>query len=175
MGRTARGSVGAKIADLDTSEKSMTRLSSLTLTGAFVFLAACGSAPDGNSGGDAFRNEAQNIPLEDWATGELNRDDGDTTDWRSISVEEGSDLKVELSAETKGSVVAVGVYDKFGAPLGKEGQVKGGGEVLSVALKAPSSGPLFLRVAHRGGGKTVYSVRAVVADGGDGGGGGPDL
>lgn len=138
-------------------------------------LAACGSAPDANSGGDAHRHEAAVIPLEDWATGELNRDEGDTTDWKQVVLQEASKLKVELSAESKGAVVAVAVFDKYGAILVKEGQIKGGGEVLSLAVAAPAPGPLFVRVTQRGGGKTVYSVRAVIAEVGSGGGGGPDL
>lgn len=141
--------------------------------GAALALAACGSAPEENSGGDAYRNEAQPMPLDEWVTGELDLDGGDTTDWKSIDLEATGKLNVELKADKKGAVVHVGVYDKHGLALGY-GTRKAGAELLSVPVKAAAEGRYFVRIVHKDGAKTVYSVRAVMDDSG-GGDAVPDL
>lgn len=142
--------------------------------GAALALVACGSAPEENSGGDAYRNEAQPMPLDEWVTGELDLDGGDTTDWKSIDLEAAGKLVVELKADKKGAVVQVGVFDKYGIALG-DGTRKAGTDVLSVPVKAKAEGRYFVRVVHRDGDKTVYSLRAVMDDSGGGGDAVPDL
>jgi hypothetical protein len=146
----------------------------LSFTALCTLSGGCATAPDGNSGGDAHRNEAQVIPLEDWATGELNREGGDATDWKRFAVGDATNLKVEASAEVKGTTLQFALYDQYGRPIGGA-EVKGGGDVASLSVKVTDSPLLFLKVAQKGGPKTVYSVRAVVAEEGGGGSGGPDL
>jgi hypothetical protein len=136
-----------------------------------LLVAACGSHPEENSGGDAYRSEAQPMPLDEWVTGELDLDNGDTTDWKQVSVEAGK-LTIELKADKKGASIRVAVYDKHGLSIGM-GAAGGKGEGLTVPVNAKSDGKLFIKIEHRGGDKTAYSVRAQ-ADAG-GGGGGPDL
>lgn len=133
--------------------------------------AGCGSHPEENSGGDAYRNEAQPMPLDEWVTGELDLDSGDTTDWKALALEDSGKLTIELKADKKGAKILVGVYDKHGMSIGV-GSSKAGEEGVAVPVKA-SSGKLFVKIEHRGGSKSAYSVRATM-DGG-GGGGGPDL
>jgi len=135
--------------------------------------AGCGSAPEESSGGDAYRNEAQPMPLDEWVTGELARDDGDTTDWKSVASAEGK-LVIELKADKKSAVVLVGVYDKHGLAIGS-GTRKAGSDGVSVPVKAAYQGPYFVRIVHKGGDKTAYSVRAALDDGGGGGDVVPDL
>ena len=135
--------------------------------------AACGSAPEEKSGGDAYRNEAQQMPLDEWVTGELDLDEGDTTDWKSVVIDAAGKLTFELKADKKGAVVFVGVYDKYGEAIGY-GVRKSGAELLQVPVKAKTEGPYFVRIVHKDGAKTAYSVRAVMGDGG-GGDAVPDL
>lgn len=137
----------------------------------FVLLfAACGSHPEENSGGDAYRNEAQPMPLDEWVTGELDRDNGDTTDWKQVAVD-GGKLTLELKADKKGASIKVEVYDKYGVSIGV-GAAGSKEDSLAVPVNA-KGGKLFVRIEHRGGPKTAYSVRANADGGGDGGG--PDL
>jgi len=137
-------------------------------------LAACGSAPEEQSGGDAYRNEATPMPLDEWTTGELNLDGGDMTDWKSIDVESAGKLVVELKADKKGAVVLVGVYDKHGLAIGN-GTRKAGSDGVTVPVKATYGGRYFVKIVHKDGDKTAYSVRAVMGDGGGGGDVVPDL
>lgn len=139
-----------------------------------VGLAACGSAPEEQSGGDAYRNEAMAMPLDEWTTGELNLDGGDTTDWKAIDVESAGKLVVELKADKKSAVVVLAVYDKHGLAIGN-GTRKAGSEGIAVPVKATYGGRYFVKIVHKDGDKTAYSVRAVMGDGGGGGDVVPDL
>ena len=136
-------------------------------------IGACGSAPEENSGGDAYRNEAQPMPLDEWVTGELDLDSGDTTDWKAVDVDAAGKLIVELKADKKSAVVNVGVFDKYGLALGY-GTRKSGSDVVAVPVKAKVEGRYFVRIVHKDGDKTAYSVRAVLGDSG-GGDAVPDL
>lgn len=149
----------------------------LMMLGAAILLvaAACGSAePDTNSGGDAYRNEAQPMPLEEMVTGELDMEAGDQTDWKSAELADGDKATVTLSADKKGAAVSVTVFDKYGAEIAK-GVKKGGSEdPVKVQFKAPSEGKYFVRIRHTGGSKTTYSVELSLGGGG-GGGASPDI
>lgn len=136
-----------------------------------LLLAACGSHPEENSGGDAYRNEAQPMPLDEWVTGELDRDSGDTTDWKQLAAD-GGKLTLELKADKVGASIKVEVYDKHGLSIGV-GAAGSKEDSLSVPVNTKGGGKLFVRIEHRGGPKTAYSVRAKADGGGDGGG--PDL
>ena len=134
---------------------------------------ACGSEPEAQSGGDAYRSEAQQMPLDEWTTGEIDQDTGDTTDWKAIDVGEAGKLAVELKSESKGAVLQLGLYDKYGVELGSEKR-RAGDEAIKLVVKA-KSGRYFVKIAHRDGDKTAYSVRAVLGDDGGGRKTGPDL
>lgn len=109
--------------------------------------------------------------MDEWVTGELDRDNGDTTDWKQLSVDAGK-VSVELRADKKGASISVGVYDKYGVMIGT-GTAGPSEEGVAVPVNLKSRGRLFIKVEHRGGDKTAYSVRAQMSGGG--GGGGPDL
>lgn len=134
---------------------------------------ACGSEPEAQSGGDAYRSEAQTMPLDEWTTGEIDQDNGDTTDWKAVDVADPGKLVVELKSESKGAVLQLGLYDKYGVELGSE-KGRAGDEALKLVVKA-KSGRYFVKVAHRDGDKTAYSVRAALGDEGGGRKTGPDL
>lgn len=136
----------------------------------FILLVACGGHPEENSGGDAYRSEAQPMPLDEWITGELDRDGGDTTDWKQLTFD-GGKLAIELKADKKGASILVGVYDKHGVSIGT-GTAGSKDDGVSVPVNVKGRGRLFIKIEHRGGDKTAYSVRAVADAGGSGG---PDL
>jgi len=137
---------------------------------------ACGSAePDANSGGDAYRNEAQPMPVGDTVTGELDLETGDQTDWKSTTLESAGKATVTLSTDKKGAGVSVAVYDKYGNQLAT-GAKKGGSEdPVKVQFKAAYEGKYFVRIRHTGGSKTTYSVEVSTGGGGGGGGAVPDI
>lgn len=136
-----------------------------------LVVTACGSHPEENSGGDAYRNEAQPMPLDEWVTGELDADSGDTTDWKQVGVD-GGKLAIELKADKLGAAIRVSVYDKHGLSIGT-GSAGTKDEGVTVPVNAKGGGKLFIKIEHRGGSKTAYSVRAQADAGGSGGG--PDL
>ena len=143
-------------------------LSALWLAGALAG-AACGTAdPEGSSGGDAFRNEAQEMKLGELVTGELDRDGGDTSDWKFVRLEEPGKFKVALSTDKNGAAVLVGVYDKYGVQVGVGAKKKGSADAIEVPVNAKSGGKFFVKVEHRDGDKTTYSLKAALGQGGGG-------
>ncbi|MFO0749837.1 MAG: hypothetical protein U1F43_29830 [Myxococcota bacterium] len=140
------------------------------LAGAISLGSACGgSDPDGNSGGDAYRSEAQPMKLDDLTTGELSLDAGDQTDWKSVEITDAGKVTIELSTDKKGAAVLVGVYDKYGALVDSDTKKGGSEDPVKVKFKA-AEGRYFVKIQHKGGPKTTYSVQASM---GNGGGGGP--
>lgn len=135
---------------------------------------ACGSSdPDANSGGDAYRNEAQAMPLDELVTGEIDADGGDQTDWKSIEIGEAGKLTLELSTDKKGAAIVVGLYDKYGALVDSDTKPGGSEDALKLKVKV-KDGRYFVRIQEKGGGKTTYSVKASMGDGG-GGSASPDI
>ena len=143
-------------------------LSALGLIGALAG-AACGTAdPEANSGGDAFRNEAQEMKLDELVTGELDRDSGDTSDWKFIKLEEPGKFKVAFATDKAGAAALVGVYDKYGVQVGVGAKKKGSADAIEVPVNAKSGGKYFVKVEHRDGDKTTYSLKAALGQGGGG-------
>ena len=140
----------------------------------------CAGDPEENSGPDAYRDAAETMPMEEWVPGDLNADEGDRTDWKGIIVETAGELTVEFSADKSGAAVDVAVFDRYGYALGSTARPKGSEETVKVTVDAKLAGKYFVRIQHRGGVATAYSVRALAGEssGGDSGGGGaplPDL
>ena len=126
---------------------------------------ACGGDPDEKSGGDAYRNEAQVMPLDEWVAGDLNLDDGDQTDWKAVDLESGGKFNVEFNADDPGAAVQVAVYDRFGYPLGSVARPAKAEGVVKVTVKAKRDGRYFIMIQQKSGGPTAYSVRATAGDG----------
>lgn len=139
----------------------------LIMAALMVAATACGEDPEENSGGDAYRNEAQAIPLGEWVAGDLDGDGGDRTDWKAVELDSGGKLNVELNADEKGAAVDVRVYDRYGYPLGSVARPKGGGGPVKVTVKAKRDGRYFIMIQQKSGVGTAYSVRATVGDSSD--------
>lgn len=139
----------------------------LILAALMVAATACGGDPDENSGGDAYRNEAQVMPLGEWVAGDLDVDGGDRTDWKAIELDSSSKLNVELNADEKDAAVDVRVYDRYGYPLGSVSRPKGGAGPVKVTVKAKRDGRYFIMIQQKSGVATAYSLRATVGDSSD--------
>jgi len=136
----------------------------LILAALMAATTACGGNPEENSGGDAYRNEAQLMPLEEWVAGDLDADGGDRTDWKAIELDDAGKLNVELNADEKSAAVDVRVYDRYGYPLGSVTRPEGGDGPVKVAVKAKRDGRYFIMIQQKSGVATAYSVRATVGD-----------
>lgn len=141
-----------------------------------LVLFACGSTdPEAAGAGDAYRNEAADMPLGDVVTGEIDTEGGDTTDWKSVTLEEGGKVTVQLATDKKDADVTIGVFDKHGVEVASASKKGGSDKSAKVQFKAPSEGGrYFIRIQEKAGSKTTYSVQVSMGDGG-GGGGGPDI
>lgn len=137
----------------------------LILAALMVAATACGGDPDENSGGDAYRNEAQAMPLDEWVAGDLDVDGGDRTDWRAVDLDASGKLNVELNADEKDATVDVRVYDRHGYPLGSVVRPNGAAGPVKVTVKAKRDGRYFIMIQQKSGVATAYSVRATVGDG----------
>ena len=70
--------------------------------------------------------------------------------------------------------MAVTIYDKYGTQIAS-GTKKGGSEdAAKIQFKASSEGRYFIKIQHKGGAKTTYSVKLSMGSGG-GGGAVPDI
>ena len=118
------------------------------------------TAPESNSGGDAYRHQAQMMPLDEWVPGDLNQDGGDQTDWKVMAVGDKGDLLVEFSADDPGAIVSVVVYDKYGYELGKTMRKENAGGPVSVGVKVTRPGKHFVKLRSEFGEPSAYSLRA---------------
>jgi len=145
----------------------------LALALGFGAFTGCAGDPEAKSGGDAYRNEAQPMPMGDWQVDDIAYGEGDRTDWKAVDVPQPAKLTIELSADEPDATFRVGFFDRHGMPLGrtvrKEGQAK-----ASFQVDAPKRGRYFLMVQATGGPPTSYQVRVAVA-GSSGGAGSSDL
>ena len=136
-------------------------------------LGGCAGDPEAKSGGDAYRNEAQPMPMGEWQVDDIAYGEGDRTDWKAIDVPQPAKLSIELSADEPDATFRLGFFDRHGVPLGrairKEGQA-----TASLRVDAASKGRYFLMVQATGGPPTSYQVRVQVA-GSSAGGGSSDL
>lgn len=142
-------------------------------TGGWVALSmvmGCASDPEANSGPDAFLSAAEAMKLGELATGDLDTDEGDTTDWKALTLESG-EWQLEFTTDAASAHVAVGVYDRYGELVAAGVRKGAAGDPLRLSFEARSAGRFFVRLEHRGGGKNTYGV---TIDGALGkGGGGP--
>ncbi len=124
-----------------------------------VALASCGTSPEEASGTDAHLSGAEPIKLGKLATGDLDRAQGDTTDWRALDLPAGGAWRLTLSTEPASAGVAVGVYDRTGELIA-EGRVpgEGGGEAV-IDFETASAGRSHVRLKHVGGGKNTWGVK----------------
>ena len=136
-------------------------------------LAGCAGKIDRKSGGDAYRNEAKTIAPGKFVDDTLDHSAGDSTDWKSVEIVQPGKFVVALTSDPDAEI-ALGVYDKYGAPVGSAIKRKGSSKMVKVTVTAKGTGLYFIRIRAQNGGSITYSVKASLGGGG-GGGGGPDL
>ncbi|MDP6943636.1 MAG: hypothetical protein QF464_05755 [Myxococcota bacterium] len=127
---------------------------------ACVCLAAvigCGGGdPEAGSGGDAYRNEAQDMPLDELVDDSLSLDEADRTDWKALEIEDGGQLAVEFLADEAETKTFLAVFDRYGTQLGAA--QRSGGQVSTLSVDVPRGGRYFLVVQALEGPPTAYSV-----------------
>jgi hypothetical protein len=122
-------------------------------------LAACGTAPEEASGRDAHLSGAEPIKLGKLATGDLDRDAGDTTDWRAVDLPAGGAWRLTFATEPSNARVALGVYDRTGELLGAATfPADDEGEAV-IDFASASAGRHHLRLMHQGGGKNTWGAK----------------
>jgi hypothetical protein len=130
----------------------------------------CASDPEANSGPDAFLSSAEAMKVGELSPGDLDADEGDTTDWKAVTLESGA-WQLEFTTDAKGAEVAVGVYDRYGELVAAGVRKGAASDPLRIAFEARDGGRFFVRLEHRGGGRNTYGL---TIDGAEGkGGGGP--
>lgn len=158
-----------------TNSKTTKAKLGLGLIAGLVSISACGTTdPEAGGAGDAYRNEAGDMPLDEVVTGEIDMEGGDTTDWKAVTIEDAGKVTVQLATDKDGAAVAVEVFDKYGQPVASGSKKGGSDKSAKVQFKSAEGGRYFIRIRQKDGGKTTYSVQVSMGDGG-GGGGGPDI
>jgi hypothetical protein len=136
------------------------------LSGLVVFC-GCATDPDGQSGGDGRRDQAADLPLEEWLTDEngVFYGGGDRNDWRKLEVKGSGTIYVEVAVDNKDAEVVAVLYDKYGQRLIEK--TKQAGTTDHLKFQGPvSKGRYFVRVyAQRSEDRSVYSIRASMEGG----------
>ncbi|MCB9729887.1 MAG: hypothetical protein H6744_15620 [Deltaproteobacteria bacterium] len=132
-----------------------------------VLFLGCKSDPEKDSGGDAYRNEAQPVALDEWTTDDIARKTGDTTDWKAVDLADAGQLTVQLAADEADAEVAVAVFSRYGEPLGEVTRKKGEGRT-KLTVPIARSGRHFLRIRQLSGPATAYTLRASLGVADDG-------
>lgn len=134
-----------------------------------LLVSGCASDPEANSGPDAFLSTAETMKVGELATGDLDTDEGDTTDWKAVSLESGT-WNLEFTTDKAGARVAVGIYDRYGELVAAGVRKDASSDPLRISFKARDGGRYFVRLEHQAGGKNTYGVTIDAALGGGGGG-----
>ncbi len=127
----------------------------------------CGLDPDGSSGNDARRDQAQPIPLDEWVTDEngVTFKGGDRTDWKKIVTPKSGTLKVEVAADKADATIVASLYDKYGARLLEKTKNRGDSSHLSFEGEV-RRGHYFVSIsAKNSSDESVYSIRASMGGG----------
>jgi len=122
----------------------------------------CASDPDGQSGKDGRRDQAQELALGEWVTDEngVFYGGGDRTDWRKVVVPGAGTIYVEVAVDNKDATVVAALYDKYGRKLIEK--MKKSGSTDHLKFEGPvSKGKYFVQIyALRSEDRSVYSLRA---------------
>ena len=147
------------------------RIVLLALGVAALVVAGCKS-PDAESGDDARRDQAAQIPLDEW----IHDDNGvdfrryDRTDWKKFEIPGAGTLYLDVRVEAKDAELVITLFDRFGRQLIEK--VKKRGEQEPVRIVGPvGKGRYFVRIqAKDGGDASLYYIRASMTGAGGGGG-----
>lgn len=127
----------------------------------------CGAGPDGKSGGDGFRHEAQQIPMEEWVTDEdgVSYSTGDRTDWKKVVTESYGTISIEIAFDDREAHIISGIYNRYGQRLDEKQKRAGIAEHIYFEQEV-RPGNYFVQIkAKSGRDKSVYSIRASMEGG----------
>ena len=126
------------------------------LMGGLIGLHGCGGDPEAGSGGDAYRNEAQAMPLDELVDDSLSLDEADRTDWKALDLEDAGQLAIEFSADEPEAKSLLAVFDRYGEQLASAN--RSGGQVSVMEVDVPRGGRYFLMVQALEGPPSAYSI-----------------
>ena len=147
--------------------------SGIALAAATMLAVSCTALPEENSGKDAYRHVAEEMPLDEWAVDKISSRDGDTTDWKFVMLAQPTAFLVELSADHPETEIRLGVYDRYGMRIASQVRTEQSPVVKLQVPKTKRNGKHFLMVQALDGPGTDYQVRVKV--GGASSGGDPNL
>jgi len=124
--------------------------------------AGCGGDPEAGSGGDAYRSEAQPMPLDELVTDSLALEELDRTDWKILVLDYPGRLAIEFSADEAESECHIALFDGYGTRV--SGATRPGGTISTLAVDVPRGGRYFLMVQAVDGPPTAYSIQATLGD-----------
>jgi hypothetical protein len=127
-----------------------------------VLALGCEGDPDAGSGGDAYRSEAQPMPLDELVTDSLSLEELDRTDWKVLVLDYAGRLAIAFSADEAEAESFIAVFDRYGTRLG--GAERPGGKISTLTVDVPRAGRYFLMVQAVDGPPTAYSVQATLGD-----------
>ncbi|MGM0574465.1 MAG: hypothetical protein ACQEXJ_01850 [Myxococcota bacterium] len=139
---------------------------------ASLLMGACGGDPEAQSGGDAYRHQAELIPLDEWVTDDISVDDADRTDWKALDVPSAGTLTIQFHADEPEAEITVGLFDRYGRPLGDLKRGEGQGRVQA-EIPIRSAGRHFVMIREADGPPTSYMIRASLGGADAGGAGRP--
>ena len=132
----------------------------LSLFGSAFF--GCSVKPEENSGVDAYRDQATQIPLGEWVPDDLNPH-GDQTDWKILELDDNENLRARLVVADPGTEVLFGLYDVYGQKIRESRKVPSAELAAPVELREfLKSGTYYLRMKAVEGPPTTYSLYADV-------------
>lgn len=148
----------------------------LCLPFAFMLL-ACAGGPEGKSGGDGYRHQAQPLEMGDLVTDQVASHAGDTSDWRIVQIPSEGLVTAVVSHDEPRSRLKLAVFDRVGYQLAVGVSPRDGGP-LKVSVPVKQTGRHFVVVQSIKGPTTVYSLKVIQGAGrerGRGSSGRPDF
>jgi len=123
---------------------------------------ACGVKPEENSGIDAYRDQAMQIPLGEWVPDDLNPR-GDQTDWKILELDDNENLRARLVVADPAAEVIFGLYDVYGQMIRERKKMPSAELATPLELREfLKSGTYYLRMRAVQGPPTTYSLYADV-------------
>ncbi len=132
-----------------------------------IGLIACGPGPDGKSGGDGHRHEAQVLPFEEWVTDSdgVNYRTGDRTDWKQAVVKRPGRLYVQIACDNKEAHINAALFNKYGKLIIQKEKKRGNSDHIRFEGDV-TPGNYFIQIQARSSNdKTIYTIRASMEGG----------
>lgn len=128
---------------------------------ATIAVGGCTALPEENSGKDAYRHVAQEMPMDEWVVDDISYADGDRTDWKFVNLVQPGKFRVELTADSAETSFTLGVYDRYGMQLGTVKRTETN-PIARLNVKAERNGKHYVMVHATDSPNTSYQVRVIV-------------